>query len=513
MKAQIIPMLKILFHELKEILRDKRYLISVFLGMFLTLAMTFLILGFIGSFKEGTLLSSMPVSAKLAKIAVVVESYHQSIDELEKSPSAYLIYADRENAFQMLGEGKVHGIYFVSENRGTFIGGRNPLSSLAEYIVQESVDRVVRRNAEERYEFREDAGLESLIKGLLSPILLLSPIFIWCLPVLQSISYDRERKTLEVLFATPLDRKSIILSKIGANFLFVAFLSFIWLSIVYLAGFRFSDPFGVHLILLVLGLLVISMNALVSTITTGVQEATLAASIISTAIFTVLFSITIFKAFPQTAAIADISPATYIAREVGEASAPFPINSLVILLIISASAILLAVSAFSTEVFAFSLKPGIMQLYEGMLQILGDKRKAAFGMGFVAFSLTTPAQLIVLGLLFFTSGANALLIMFGLVLVEETLKGLSIFALKPKNVHSGILYGALVGLSFGLSESSLYTPLVGLNIYLRAVPIFIHILSSAIVGMGYPKKLGIPSILLASALHFTYNYSLIRHLL
>jgi RsiW-degrading membrane proteinase PrsW (M82 family) len=182
------------------------------------------------------------------------------------------------------------------------------------------------------------------------------------------------------------------------------------------------------------------------------------------------------------------------------------------LLIVIASALLLAVSAFSTEAFAFAIKPGVKQLYEGMLELLKSKSKAAFAMGFVAFSITSPIQIVVMSLVFFLSFRSIILFLIILVVIEEALKALAITIIKPKEKREGVFYGSLVGLAFGLSESILLIPIMDIFIIVRIVPVLIHMLSTGLFGFGYANKNWFVFLLLAILLHLVYNLSLIGYL-
>jgi len=505
--------------ELKSSFLDWRFLGSIGLSFLATLFITGILLDSVSSFSKGNLFSAMPLSNKLVKIAVVENGFHPSTLQLENMSSVYVVKADLRTAEGMLSRGEVHAIYIVNESSGVFIGSNRPISALAEYSVKEAVDKVVRPGGGDKYNFGEDNGLADLVKGLLTPILVFSPVFLWGLPIIQSVAYDRENRVLEVLFATPLDRRKILLSKIWANMLFVGIVGAIWVGIVYSAGFHFADPFGVFIVLMAVSFLMITMNALVSSISRNIQEATLASSISSTVIFTALFLITILKVFPYTAFLADISPATYIARQVTEA-APFPLYPVLTLLVIAFSSLVLALSAFSTEAFAFSVKPGIRQLYEGMIEILGGGWKAALGMGFVAFSLTTPVQMVVFALVLFTVGPRLLLLILVLAMVEEILKGIGTYVMRPANAKQGMLYGALIGLAFGLGESLLFVPVFGIGAGFRVVAVLVHVVCSSVSGAGYgfgnSKKEGSArkglwgglGILVATLLHSAYNFVL-----
>ncbi len=501
-------MIPLALKELKSSFGDWRFLGTILISFAITLFITGVLIDSVSSFSQGNLLSAMPISNKLAKVAVVENEPHQSVTELESVHSAYVIKTDLRTAQNMLSSGEVHGIYIVDSTSGVFIGSDKPISILAELSVKEAVDKVVRSEKEKKYEFGDDEGLEDLVRGLLTPILLFSPIFLWTLPIIQSVAYDRENKVLEVLFSTPIDRKRILISKVLSNMLFVAIVGAIWVSIVYISGFNFQNPFGVFLVLLSVAFLMITMNSLVSSISRNVQEATLASSISSTIIFTVLFLITMLKVFPYTAVLAEISPATYIATQLSEPT-PFPLYPILTIMVISVSALILALSAFSTEAFAFSIKPGIKQLYEGMIDILGRGYKAAVAMGMVAFTLTVPIQLFVFAFIIFTFGTRIAILLIALAMVEEVLKAIGVYVMKPKGFLKGALIGGIIGLSFGVSESILLVPVLGMATLFRVAAIGIHVLCSSVSGVGYSWNRFWPGVALATLLHAAYNYYLV----
>jgi ABC-type transport system involved in multi-copper enzyme maturation permease subunit len=496
---------------LKEIFSDKRFLLSVLVGMLISLFTIPLLMDAVSRFKEGNLLSALPISEKMVKIAVVGE--HPIIAELEKNSMVEVVKTDEETALELLGEGKVHGVFIVNSTGGHFIGRGVPLSNLAESAVKDAVDKVLRKDNQPLFNLKSDLGLEDLLRSLLAPFLMLTPLFIWALPVIQSVAYERENRVAEVVFASPVRRVEVLASKVLSNLIFAMLLGALWMYLVPFFGLSFSNPLGVYVILISMALLVIVMNALVSSLASNANEATLASSISSTMIITLFFSIAILKVFPQTEIAAKLSPATYIAEQVSGKVTPFPFNLMLVIYIISATAFLLALSAFSTEAFAFSLKPGLSQLYEGMLEILRSKERAAFAMGFVAFSITLPVELVAIGLTFFVIGPSAFLLLLSATAAEEGLKSVAVNVLKPGELREGAMLGALVGLAFGVSESLLLAPVVEVILLVRVVPILVHTVCSGIVGVGYAKKQFALSIILAVVLHMSYNLYLIRQIM
>ncbi|MEM3556140.1 MAG: ABC transporter permease [Candidatus Micrarchaeia archaeon] len=493
---------------LRGIFSDRRFLLSVLAGMLISLLTIPLLMEAVSYFKEGTLLSALPISQKIVRIAVV--GNHTLLSELEKNNVVEIVFADERSASELLREGRVHGVFIVNSTGGSFIGRGIPLSNLAESAVREAVDRYFRKDEKPLFNLKSDFGLEELLRSLLAPFLMLTPLFIWSLPIIQSVAYERENKVVEVLLATPSRKFEVLASKILSNFLFAALLGVVWMLLVPFFGFHFSNPLGVYIILISMALLIIAMNSLVSSIASNANEATLASSISSTIIITLFFSIAILKVFPATEIAAKLSPATYIAEQVAGKATPFPFNLLIIIYIITATAFILALSAFSTEAFTFAIKPGLTQLYEGMLEILRSRRKAAFAMGFVAFSITMPFEIIAIGLIFFLIGPVVGLLLLSVTIVEEGLKAFAVRILKPTEFKEGVLLGGLVGFAFGVSESLLLAPIVEFILLIRIAPILVHTLCSCIVGAGYSKKQFTTSFLLAVLLHLAYNVFLVH---
>jgi len=492
---------------LRTIVSDRRFLLSIAVGMLISLITIPLLMNAVSSFKEGNLLSALPISAGMVKIAVVGD--HPIVSELEKNSMVEVVSTDEATAMSLLDEGKVHGVFIVNSSGGSFIGRGIPLSNLAESAVKDAVDKFLRKDVKSSFNLKSDLGLEGLLRSLLAPFLMLTPLFIWSLPVIQSIAYERDNKVVEVLFATPASRFEILASKILTNLIFAMVLGALWMYLVQFFGLNFSNPFGVYIVLSSMALLIITMNALVSSIASNPNEATLASSISSTIIITMFFSIAILKVFPATEIAAKLSPATYIAEQVSGESTPFPVNLMLVIYIITATAFLLTLSAFSTEAFAFSIKPGLVQLYEGMLEILKSKRKAAFAMGFVAFSVTMPVELVAIGLVFFIIGPSVFMLLLSLTAIEELLKAVAIHVLKPKKLKEGAILGGLIGLAFGVSESLLLAPVIEIVVLVRVVPILVHSVSSGIVGVGYAKKQFILALIIAITLHMAYNMYLV----
>ncbi|MFH0972071.1 MAG: ABC transporter permease [Candidatus Micrarchaeota archaeon] len=502
--------LELLKWELRQIFLDGGFLGKIAIGMLISLLLLPFLLNSISSFTESVNAPNLPFVYKIVNVAIVGEN-----SEIEKFLAGDTLLnvakLSGEEAKRRLAAGDVVGVAYLSKDGLNFVGNNKPESNLAELHVRDAVDKVIRRDRNLAVKSIQKESVEPFVKGIIAPFVIFSPLLLWCLPIIQSISYDRENKMLEALFSLPIKRRKIFLAKVFANFLFAAFACAIWLAVLAIFGLTVSDYMGVWAILSLISLLIISMNGLVSTISSNVKNATLAAGIASTLVFSFLFILSLLRINPYLAEYSMISPVTYISYQVSGLASPFPWSIVIILVLIAAAAIILSISAFCTEKFAFSLNPGIMQLYEGMREIWPRTEYSTFAMGLVAFSLTFPVQAIALGFMLFISSSFwiALLILAG---VEELLKLLPLRMIGPKNLKEGAYLGAIIGIGYGIGESVLFAPFIPLDI-LRIVPIIAHAIFSAIAGMGVSRKHPWAGLVAATILHFIYNFWVIGRII
>jgi len=493
--------------ELKQIVFDKQFLFKIAIGMVISLLLFPFLIETTSTFTEDLTAPSLPFSVKLVKIAVVSGQNSEVVSELEKNSMVNLVFTDAETALKMLERGEIHGSLAITGKDIDFLGRNVPLSNLAEAQVRGALSKTVKGDQESLKTFQKEA-IEPFIKSIISPFLLFFPLLLWCLPIIQSVSYDRENKMLEALYTLTIDRRKLFLAKVLANLAFAAGASAIWMFILSFFGLTFLDSIGVFVIVVAISLLIISLNGLVSTITSNVKNATLAAGITSSIVFSLLYIVSLLRISPVVAPIADLSPVTYVSLQVVGATAAFPFLALTLVFALSIAAIILSVAGFSAEKFAFSTNPGIQQLYEGMLEVLKKKSYAAIAMGFVAVCLTFPFQILALLTAFFLGGTFGIMLLI-LVAVEEVAKFIGIRLLKPQTLMEGIKYGGMVGLGFGLVESLFVLPFPSI-LPIRLIFSSIHIVFGAIVGAGVFYKKQYAGLIAAILLHALYNYTVIQ---
>ncbi len=502
--------LELLKWELRQIFFDKGFLGKIALGMIISLLLLPFLLNSLSSFTENVSAPNLPFVYKIVSIGVVGEN--QLIrQKLDDNTLLNILHLESADATRKLSSGEIVGVLYLTEKSANFVGNNGPLASLAELHIRDAVDDALRPERGESVKAIQKESIEPFVKGIIAPFILFSPLLLWCLPIIQSISYDRENKMLEALFSLPIERKRIFLAKVLANFIFAAIAGFAWLMILAFFGLVVNNLPGVWVVMSLISLLIISLNGLVSTISSNVKNATLAAGITSTIVFSFLFIISLLRINPYLSQFSAISPITYISYQVSAIPAAFPFNTFLVLMVLIATAIVLSIAAFSTEKFAFSLNPGISQLYEGMQELLKRTEYSAIAMGFVAFSLTFPVQVIALGIVLFVS-SSAWAVILILAGIEEFLKFIAIKIISPNKLLNGLLYGALIGAAYGLAESLLFAPFLPV-LHLRIIPIIAHAIFTALAGAGVALKRPYFGLAAAILAHFIYNFTVLRNIL
>lgn len=492
--------------ELRQIFLDKGFIFKILIGMGISLLLLPFLLNSLTSITKDVSAPNLPFVYKIVTVGVV--GANPALTQiLESDTLVRLNFLEKGDALRMLQNGELSGVLVLSGNDVEFIGAKTPLSSLAEIRIRDGLDKYARPQKDDSLTAIQKQSVEPFIRSIIAPFIIFSPLLLWCLPIIQSISYDRQNRMLEALFSLPVGRRRILLSKIGANFVFAIIASAFWVGLLALFNLNVSDPIGTVAVLSSISFMVICLNSLVSTITSNVKNATLAAGITSTVVFSFLFIVSLLRLNPYLADFAALSPVTFVSYQVAAIASPFPFAAVGLLVVVSLVAIFLSLSAFSTETFAFSQNPGVSQLYEGMNELIKNPPISAIFMGMVAFSLTFPVQIIALGIMLFISSSQWGVVLF-LAAIEEILKFLAVRIIAPKDFASGAKFGFLVGIGYGLCESLLLFPFFP-NISMRLIPIVAHGIFSSMLGIGIAIRRPILGLGFAILLHFAYNLILV----
>ncbi len=523
MRKRASALWKFFENELKSIL-EPRYIASVFITLAITLFLSFAMVSLANSFKEGELSTSLPLVNKLATVGIYNTTPHLAIEIIEDSTSIYTKHVrDIESGLELIKKKQIHALLIVEHNSSKLILGDSEINTFIEQLIRTALDKVYRKETPS-FELRDDLGLNDLIKGIIAPIMLFSPLFLFSVPIIQSIAYDRENKILEVLFALNISKTDIFLGKVLATMAFTAIMSFIWLTVVYFSGYQFKNFFGVYIVFLAVALMITAMNAMVSTVSSSVQEASLSASILSTIIFVLLFGAMLFKLVKPLEIISQLTPTTYISSTLSEENPKFPYVPFFLIIASTLIFILMGSAAFSTEQFAFSQKPGLNELFFGTVKMIENKPLKYFTATFFSYILTLPVQIVILLTIFFlvtrfeiynVSPIIALMIV-GFSFAEELLKSYSVRALNNVEPKRGTQQGIIVGFIFGLLEMAMFLYIINLsgittNIWLlriiqgRIGALILHTVATGFYGYSLEKNGHLVALGGASTIHSFYN--------
>lgn len=97
--------------------------------------------------------------------------------------------------------------------------------------------------------------------------------------------------------------------------------------------------------------------------------------------------------------------------------------------------------------------------------------------------------------------------------LEEFAKAYPLLDRHIDNERSFLIFGAVVGLGFGVTELLIYTLLLNSPLYIRVPGVLFHLASTSITAYGIAKNRPLKPYLCAVTLHFLINISAIYELL
>ncbi|MCX8166419.1 MAG: ABC transporter permease [Candidatus Micrarchaeota archaeon] len=523
------------FNEFKNII-EVRYLLSILITLLITVALSNTMLDISKAFKEGELASALPIVTKLATLGIVNDTERPLINEIQKSNSLYVIYYDSlDKAYIDLNSNLIHAVLIINNNSITLVLGNNKMNTFIEQVIRTTIDKHLRKDSP-AFELKDDVGLEELLKGILLPIMLFSPLFLFSIPIIQSVAYDRENKLLEILYTLNISKSQVYLGKLFAAIIFSSMLCFLWLLILQFVGYKTYNFIEVYIIVVCVAALIVSINGMISTISSSVQEASLSASIVSTIIFVILFGSMLFKLIKPLESISNLTPTTYISSSVSQYQTNFPFFPLFFIIVLIAVFVLMGTAAFITEKFAFSQKPGIDEIFTGTMSLIHNDVLRRIIAALFSYIITIPIQVLLVLTIFFLAFSIGfyrfltVLDLFAIIAIvlfsssEELMKGYSVRAIINSKSNAtkfdqftGLKEGFYIGLLFGVFELLTFILLANVSadvvlrrlLFPRLVALVIHTLSSSVLGaMLASGNSFTKSFFFASIIHSFYNLTL-----
>lgn len=545
--------------ELGEILKNKKFMISFFLQTILLLS---LLPAFGNLFSEGNLALPAPTLKGFTPVGVVIESDSSEIlldslgsnerlklyffseppvNEIENGIiSAYLIIPPdyREDDFS-------EGTIYLALARG--IKSPSALSA-----VEQSIREAERRLSRKRQELvgidfdspviikreylkpvvveRGNEQFSSFFLAYLIPLILFFPLFTSGGLVLDSFVGEKDRKTIEALIASPLNRYEIFSGKFLALWLFITGESVLWILGITLLGIPLGKPLEALITLMALNALVISIAAVLAIYSRNLKEANIALMLFYIPIFIViLYSLTIEFLFPRD--FFSYLPFNLVSRAVSGEAFSYGIFAVLVILMstFSLGAVAIGSRLMGRDDIIFGPRPGILLLVEDWVH-WSMSRYRIFG-GMMAILVFSPFLFLIAA---FIQGAMAVFIIWSLgysssvlflliilfASLEEVLKVIPIFLMMKRpqlwmKAPVILLLAGVAGLGFFLVESlpgaigSLLfrVPFSDILVHRFSSTIFMHILASSLAGLGlyYRGPRGFVLFLLAILLHVSFN--------
>jgi len=372
----------------------------------------------------------------------------------------------------------------------------------------------------------EDEGGTSSPQGSLDFLTMIFLSFGLCFPllsgsgmVIESLTGEKELRTIEGVLGTPITRGQMLLGKVGSAYI-ISLVQVLALLLVLSLILRVQNLPQVFLILVTSGAAIVSSTALVSTVSKTVKEAQLAITIVYVFIFVLFFGPILL---PGPAAwISPFTPLTrYAAGEpVDLANALIPLAGCVLFSVLS---LWICARLLRNDGIIFGPRPSLRDLLrESVARRAGTGNRrlllaAGFGAAATLPSMVFPSVLLVpsFALIGFWSLPIALLLA---ATVEEYFKPYAIYLMEPvPSRNEVIMMGLVSGLAFAAVENALFTGVIlgsgvldGWIIVMRyAVAPLLHAGLTVLVSYGFWKggNARAISLVAASILHFFYNLS------
>jgi ABC-2 type transport system permease protein len=358
----------------------------------------------------------------------------------------------------------------------------------------------------------------SFFLSYLVPLMLFFPIFTVGSIILDSVVGERERKTIESLFVTPLRRGDVLVSKFLSASFFVAFQIILWLMIFYIYGFPIQNSSTVFIMVLIIDSAIISTALLFAYYSRTVKEANILLMLLYTTLFVGLI-VSLSINFFDTSLFS--TPFTIISDlVVGENPGMIFWSSMILLytVVVLAANIRLV----ERDDIVFGPRPSVFELFSDLSLWLFESGRAGYVylplvFGIFAILYATMIEVVVGIFIVFSFGFTNLLVPI-FALIEEVVKPVGLYLLAGKRevnkkeavaigMLSGIMFFALESLIFAAATYYLFPERLLSILELRiSTTMVVHAITSGIVGYGIFKKDNfIFFLLIATLIHSVFN--------
>lgn len=535
--------------ELYEVFSNKRYMLS--LGV--QLGLIFAILPVFATFLSGGSLSILtPSFNEFIPLGVVDNSLDSGLlrASLAENEKIDLLILDSFNA-DLFDSGALAAVLLIpagyDEGAGgvleleLLIDGENIKSDAVYDAVNPSIESVSAQLTRRRNEGSE-LGLSNLITvrkelmkpvfsegtgeqrfssffiSYLIPLMLFFPIFTVGSIILDSVVGERERKTVESLIVSPIQRYEIVVSRFLAASFFVGLQIILWMLVFTLYGFPIQNKLAIFFLVLLIDSAIISTAIILAYYSRTVKEANILLMLLYTNVFIALI-VSLSLNYFNTPYIS--TPFTLISDLVA-GERPGLLLWAGLLLGYTFLVLLVNIRLVERDDIVFGPRPGLLALTGDLAFWLYSQGRmggiyltAVFGVFALAYS--TAVEIAVAVFIIFSFGFTNLLVPL-FALIEEAVKPAGLYLLASKKSLSpreAVVLGMLSGAMFFLFESLFFAvatyyffpeKLVTILQLRLSTTLVIHMVSSGIVGYGVTDRKKFPLFLLiATVIHTLFN--------
>jgi ABC-2 type transport system permease protein len=211
-----------------------------------------------------------------------------------------------------------------------------------------------------------------IIRKVMLAVLLFLPLFLFGNLIIDSLVGEKERKTGEILVASPLTSADIIVGKSMAVVMIMALQVGMWILILLAAGFSLKNPGFVYLIVVLTAIPLVGLTTIIAVYSKNYKEAGIGLTF-AYILISGLLIVPLLVYISRQSSAANISPMTLVMRIFsGEIIAPAEILlSLTFIVVVSLLSYGISVALFGREDVVFGPRPGIIRL---TLELIGLKR-------------------------------------------------------------------------------------------------------------------------------------------
>lgn len=267
-------------------MHEKTFILSVLIQLFIASFSTFLVIG-LTSFYDPTAMSDMELQG--TRIAVVGTEDNELYRLLEESKLNTVLYDDLKLAYTDFYERRVDAIVMApsgppegedilnveiylpkSEIKATLISMqlKEPLETFEQQVRDIRTQRLpgyspIDVNILKRGIKTSSTYFEFIYVALL-PLLVFTPAFISGGLVIDFITEEYERKTMELLLASPASLLEIVSGKVLMATAIVPLQSFVWMLLLRLNWIRISNFFEILLVVTLIGLVLVLLSSIIA---------------------------------------------------------------------------------------------------------------------------------------------------------------------------------------------------------------------------------------------------------